>query len=146
MSKPDDFGSEAQTTVLSEGEAQTTVLSEAEADTAAEVQTEDMNPASSEAPKKKKEKKEKQKKAKAVKSGQTKDENGDMRYVKKKRSWKERLSANLFVGPSFIGVMIFFIVPSFVVLYYANIDLSVLRHASGRQHYRKEFRGLQEFL
>ncbi len=122
MSKPDDFGSEAQTTVLSEGEAQTTVLSEVEADTAAEVQAEDMNPASSEAPKKKKKKKEKQKKVKAVKSGQTKDENGDIRYVKKKRSWKERLSANLFVGPSFIGVMIFFIVPSFVVLYYANID------------------------
>ncbi|MBO5609045.1 MAG: hypothetical protein J5929_01550 [Eubacterium sp.] len=63
MSKPDDFGSEAQTTVLSEGEAQTTVLSEVEADTAAEVQAGDMNPASSEAPKKKKKEKRKTEKS-----------------------------------------------------------------------------------
>ena len=115
MSKPENFEAEAETTVLTEE-----------------------NAGLAETPKKKEKKKKekKEKKAKPDKQAEKqKEENGEMRYVKKKRSWKERLSANLFVGPSFIGVMIFFIVPSFVVLYYANIDSIIGKNFVGFKNF-----------
>ena len=60
----------------------------------------------------------------------------ELKYHKKKRTGKERLSANLFLTPSFIGVMIFFILPSFVVLYYANIDGIIAQNFVGLKNFK----------
>ena len=49
-------------------------------------------------------------------------EEQELKYVKKKVSFKERLTASLFLAPSFIGVLLFFVVPFFVVIYYAHIE------------------------
>ncbi len=45
-----------------------------------------------------------------------------IRYRKKHETWKEMLTASAFLSPSFLGVMLFFVIPFFVVIYYANID------------------------
>ena len=115
MSKPENYEAEAETTVLTEVAAE-----------------EPKAPKKEKKEKKNKEKKNKDKKSKDKKS---KENDGEIRYHKKKRTWKERLSANLFVGPSFIGVMIFFIVPSFVVLYYANIDSIIGKNFVGFKNF-----------
>ena len=115
MSKPENYEAEAETTVLTEAAVE-----------------EPKAPKKEKKEKKNKEKKNKDKKSKDKKS---KENDGEIRYHKKKRTWKERLSANLFVGPSFIGVMIFFIVPSFVVLYYANIDSIIGKNFVGFKNF-----------
>ncbi|MDE6608859.1 MAG: sugar ABC transporter permease [Lachnospiraceae bacterium] len=40
----------------------------------------------------------------------------------KKRIWKERAGSALYLAPSLIGVLLFFILPFFVVIYYALVD------------------------
>lgn len=40
----------------------------------------------------------------------------------KKRVWKERTGSALYLAPSLIGVLIFFILPFFVVIYYSVVD------------------------
>ena len=40
----------------------------------------------------------------------------------KKRIWKERAGSALYLAPSLIGVLLFFIIPFFVVIYYAVVD------------------------
>ena len=56
-------------------------------------------------------------------------------YNKREVTWRERLTSGLFLGPSLIGVMLFFVLPFFVVIYYANIDSII----------NKEFVGMQNF-
>ena len=64
------------------------------------------------------------------------DQNGnEINYNKKEVSWRERLVSGLFLSPSLIGIMIFFVLPFFVVIYYANIDNII----------NKEFVGMQNF-
>ena len=43
-------------------------------------------------------------------------------YRNKKRIWKERAGSALYIAPSLIGVLIFFILPFFVVIYYSLVD------------------------
>ncbi len=43
-------------------------------------------------------------------------------YKKPKRSRKDRKNAILYLSPSLLGVMIFFIIPFFVVIYYSMVD------------------------
>ena len=43
-------------------------------------------------------------------------------YRNKKRIWKERAGSALYLAPSLIGVLIFFILPFFVVIYYSLVD------------------------
>lgn len=43
-------------------------------------------------------------------------------YRNKKRIWKERAGSALYLAPSLVGVLIFFIIPFFVVIYYAVVD------------------------
>ena len=40
----------------------------------------------------------------------------------KKRIWKDRAGSALYLAPSLIGVLLFFILPFFVVIYYALVD------------------------
>lgn len=40
----------------------------------------------------------------------------------KKRIWKERAGSALYLAPSLIGVLLFFILPFFVVIYYSLVD------------------------
>jgi len=40
----------------------------------------------------------------------------------KKRVWRERAGSVLYLAPSLIGVLLFFILPFFVVIYYAVVD------------------------
>ena len=63
------------------------------------------------------------------------NEGNEIRYKKKPRTWRERLTAGLFLSPSFFGIMVFFVLPFFVVIYYANIDSII----------NKEFVGMQNF-
>ncbi len=52
-----------------------------------------------------------------------KDSEGNvLKYHKKKATFKEKIVSSLFLSPSVIGVLIFFILPFFVVIYYAHID------------------------
>jgi len=46
----------------------------------------------------------------------------------KKRVWKERAGSALYLAPSLIGVLLFFIVPFFVVIYYALVDNPISNH------------------
>ena len=39
-----------------------------------------------------------------------------------KRSWKVRISSGLYIAPSFLGVLLFFLVPFLVVIYYSVVD------------------------
>ncbi len=39
-----------------------------------------------------------------------------------KRSWKVRISSGLYIAPSFLGVLLFFLVPFMVVIYYSFVD------------------------
>ncbi len=43
-------------------------------------------------------------------------------YRNKKRIWKERAGSALYLAPSLIGVLIFFIIPFFVVIFYSVVD------------------------
>ena len=38
------------------------------------------------------------------------------------RKRREKISSGLFIAPSFIGVLIFFLVPFMVVIYYSMVD------------------------
>ncbi len=40
----------------------------------------------------------------------------------KKKIWKERAGSALFLAPSFLGVMLFFVLPFLVVIFYAVVD------------------------
>ena len=62
-------------------------------------------------------------------------EGEEIRYKKKPRTWRERLTAGLFLSPSFFGVMVFFVLPFFVVIYYANIDSIINREFVGMQNF-----------
>ena len=46
----------------------------------------------------------------------------EVKYKKKGYSVKDRLHEAAFLAPSLLGVLTFFVVPFFVVIYYANID------------------------
>lgn len=64
------------------------------------------------------------------------DSNGEeIKIHKKKTSMKERLISTAFLSPSVIGVLVFFILPFFVVIYYAHISNLMT----------KEFVGLNNF-
>ena len=41
----------------------------------------------------------------------------EIKYHKRKETLKEKVAAAAFLSPSFIGVMIFFVLPFFVVIY-----------------------------
>ena len=64
------------------------------------------------------------------------NEGNEIRYKKKTRTWRERLTAGLFLSPSFLGVMVFFVLPFFVVIYYANIDSIINQEFVGRQNFQ----------
>ena len=46
----------------------------------------------------------------------------EVKYKKKHYSVKDRLHEAAFLSPSLLGVLTFFVIPFFVVIYYANID------------------------
>lgn len=46
----------------------------------------------------------------------------ELTYKKPKRSRKDRKNAVLFLAPSLLGVLLFFVIPFFVVIYYSLID------------------------
>ena len=48
-------------------------------------------------------------------------ENG-ITYKKPRRSKKDKKNAVLYLSPSLVGVLVFFVVPFFVVIYYAMVD------------------------
>lgn len=65
------------------------------------------------------------KKLKSVKTAKKVDKDL-IRQIKKnrnkKRIWRERAGSALYLAPSLIGVLLFFILPFFVVIYYSVID------------------------
>jgi len=74
----------------------------------------------------------KKKKVKTAPLGRTdleiREDDIGLRYKKPKRTRKERKHEILFLSPSLIGVMVFFIVPFFVIIYYALVD-NPINHA-----------------
>lgn len=46
----------------------------------------------------------------------------EMQYKKPKRSRKDRRNAALFLTPSLLGVLLFFVIPFFVIIYYSVVD------------------------
>ncbi len=66
-------------------------------------------------------------------------EGHEIRYRKRRETFRERLASSLFLGPSFLGVMLFFVVPFFVVIYYAGIDSIVGKNFVGIDNYRNVF-------
>ena len=65
------------------------------------------------------------------------DEKGhEIRYKKKRETMREKLSAGFFLGPSFLGVMVFFVIPFFVVIYYAGIDNLINHESVGFENYK----------
>lgn len=44
------------------------------------------------------------------------------KFTQKKKNAKERVSSGLFLAPSFLGVLIFFVIPFVVVIYYSMVD------------------------
>ncbi|MCM1158592.1 MAG: sugar ABC transporter permease [Bacteroidales bacterium] len=61
---------------------------------------------------------------------------GELIYKKPKRSKKDRKNAVLYLSPSLLGVLVFFVLPFFVVIYYAVVD-NPISH---------QFVGLDNFL
>ncbi len=59
-----------------------------------------------------------------------------MEYRSKGITWKERVKAWAFLSPSFIGVMIFFVVPFGVVAYYSGIDNLIYREPVGLDNFK----------
>lgn len=60
----------------------------------------------------------------------------EMKYKKPKMSRKDRQTSLLYLSPSILGVLVFFVVPFFVVIYYALVD-NPINH---------EFVGLDNFI
>ncbi len=73
---------------------------------------------------------EKKKNQKQTKSETEKIKNGESAKRKKKSvlERKKAIPSALFLAPSFIGVMIFFVVPFIVVIYYSVIDTPILKN------------------
>lgn len=46
----------------------------------------------------------------------------EIKYKKPKRSRKDRKNAVLFLTPSLLGVLLFFVIPFFVIIYYSLVD------------------------
>lgn len=46
----------------------------------------------------------------------------EIKYKKPKRSRKDRKNAVLFLAPSMLGVLLFFVIPFFVIIYYSLVD------------------------
>ena len=61
----------------------------------------------------------------------------EIKYRKPKESLKEKVAAAAFLSPSFIGVMIFFVLPFFVVIYYAHIDNLINQEMVGMENFKK---------
>lgn len=59
----------------------------------------------------------------------------EVKYKKKKYSVKDRLHEAAFLAPSLLGVLTFFVVPFFVVIYYANIDSIIQKNFVGTQNF-----------
>lgn len=49
-------------------------------------------------------------------------ETEELKYKKPKRSRKDRKNAVLFLSPSLLGVLLFFVIPFFVIIYYSLVD------------------------
>ena len=68
------------------------------------------------------------KKLKSVKTAKKVDKDL-IRQIKKnrnkKRIWRERAGSALYLAPSLIGVLLFFILPPFVVIFYCVIDNTI---------------------
>lgn len=58
--------------------------------------------------------------------GREKSGRNEKRTVKvrknSKRLWKQKISSGAFIAPSFLGVMVFFIIPFLVVIFYSMVD------------------------
>ncbi len=55
-----------------------------------------------------------------------------------KRIWKLKISSGAFIAPSFIGVLVFFVIPFIVVIYYSLVDNPI----SGNFVFLDNFRGV----
>lgn len=60
----------------------------------------------------------------------------EVKYKKKHYSVKDRLHEAAFLSPSFLGVLTFFVVPFFVVIYYANIDSIIQKNFVGIENFK----------
>lgn len=63
-------------------------------------------------------------------------EQEEMSYKKPRRTKKEKKNAILYISPSLLGVLVFFVIPFFVIIYYALVD-NPINH---------EFVGLDNFI
>ena len=54
-----------------------------------------------------------------------------------KRKLKNHVISNLFLAPSSIGVLVFLVIPFFVVIYYSMIDNPIGRNFVGLENFRK---------
>ena len=64
------------------------------------------------------------------------EEEVEIKYRKPKESLKEKVAAAAFLSPSLIGVMIFFVLPFFVVIYYSVIDNLISKEPVGLQNFQ----------
>ena len=65
------------------------------------------------------------------------DQNGEeIRFKKSKKSFRERVTAGLFLSPSFFGVLLFFVAPFAVVFFYAGIDNLISKQFVGLDNYK----------
>ncbi|MCR5215048.1 MAG: sugar ABC transporter permease [Eubacterium sp.] len=67
------------------------------------------------------------------------NEGNEIIYKKKHETWRERCTASLFLGPSLIGVLIFFIIPFFVVIFYANTESVIDKSFVGLKNFQNVF-------
>lgn len=68
-----------------------------------------------------------------------KERNAHLTAAERREKRRERLVSLAFVSPSLLGVLIFFVLPFFVVIYYAFVNNPVLHEFVGFDNFRNLF-------
>lgn len=59
----------------------------------------------------------------------------EIRYHKRKRTWRQWLAADLFAGPGVLGFLLFYVLPFFVVIFYAVTDSVIGKNFVGLRNF-----------
>ena len=69
----------------------------------------------------------------------TKERHSHLTPAERREKRRERLVSLAFVSPSLLGILIFFVLPFFVVIYYAFVNNPVLHEFVGFDNFRNLF-------
>lgn len=61
---------------------------------------------------------------------------GELKYKKPKMSRQDKWNSTFFLSPSFFGILLFFVVPFLVIIYYSMIDNPVNQEFVGLENYK----------